>query len=152
MREAQAASGCVLGGNNMDFKTYQKGTTATFKPHRVLTAKDAEQLDWTLGLPGEVGEVVELIKHNIFHNEPMDKMKLAKEIGDVLWYIAALCKSYDIPLESCAELNLAKLQHRHGGSFSFSKSADRHAREAAFEETEEYARLYNNIVTNKEQE
>lgn len=125
----------------MDFKEYQDGTTRTFKPHRPLTAEEAGQLDWAIGLPGEVGEVVELVKHNIFHNEPIDKMALAKEIGDVLWYLAALSKSYDIPLDAAATLNLAKLAHRHGGSFSFNKSADRHEREEQFTDTELYKTL-----------
>jgi NTP pyrophosphatase (non-canonical NTP hydrolase) len=134
----------------MEFKNYQEGTTKTFKPHRELTTKEAEILDWAIGLPGEVGEVSELIKHNIFHNEPIDKMKLAKEIGDVLWYVAALCKSYDIPMDACAALNLAKLEHRHGGSFSFANSADRHAREEKFEETNIYKELKSAILGTKE--
>ena len=129
----------------MNLQQYQQETTSTFKPRTALDAHQAEVLDWTVGLSGEVGEVSELIKHHIFHSEELDKMKLAKEIGDVLWYLSALCASTGIPMEACAELNIAKLQHRHGGKFSFSKSADRHQREAKFENTPEYLHLKNKI-------
>lgn len=125
----------------MDLREYQKKAVKTFKPHRELTPHEAEILDWSLGLPGEVGEVAELVKHSIFHNEPMDLMKLAKEIGDVMWYIAALCKSYNIPLELVGRLNIAKLTHRHNGTFCFDKSAERHSRERKFEATAEYQEL-----------
>jgi NTP pyrophosphatase (non-canonical NTP hydrolase) len=134
----------------MDFKKYQEGTTRTFKPHRVLNQQEAEQLDWAIGLSGEVGEVHELVKHSIFHNEEMDRMKFAKEIGDVLWYVAAICKSYDIPMEACAELNLAKLEHRHGGAFSFASSADRHDKEAKFTDTDLYLELKDRIESGME--
>jgi NTP pyrophosphatase (non-canonical NTP hydrolase) len=135
----------------MDFKKYQEGTTRTFKPHRELTAHEAEILDWSTGLTGEVGEVAELIKHNIFHNETIDKMKLSKEIGDVLWYVSALCKVYDIPMEACAELNLAKLEHRHGSAFSFDKSANRHAQEEKFTDTIVYQDLQSAIIAGIEE-
>lgn len=45
-----------------------------------------------LGLIGEVGEVVDLIKKVIFHGHPIDKDAFSKEIGDVFWYIALLCE------------------------------------------------------------
>ncbi|MEG1636124.1 MAG: nucleoside triphosphate pyrophosphohydrolase family protein [Cellulosilyticaceae bacterium] len=132
----------------MEFQEYQNSTTKTFKPHFELTAKESEILDWSLGLPGEVGEVTELVKHSIFHKEEIDKMTLAKELGDILWYIAALSKSYDIPMDAFAQLNLAKLQHRHGGSYNSAGSAERHEKEAKFEETETYQILKSIIMQN----
>ena len=38
--------------------------------------------------------------------------EITKEIGDVLWYIAALCEELDIGMETCAILNLNKLKQR----------------------------------------
>jgi NTP pyrophosphatase (non-canonical NTP hydrolase) len=40
-----------------------------------------------LGLIGETGEVVDIIKKHKFHNVPMDVDKLKKEVGDILWYL-----------------------------------------------------------------
>lgn len=41
-----------------------------------------------LGVFGETGEVVDLVKKHSFHHKPVDPSKIASEIGDVLWYIA----------------------------------------------------------------
>jgi NTP pyrophosphatase (non-canonical NTP hydrolase) len=125
----------------VDFTTYQNAASATFKVHETLAPKDTELLDWSLGLAGETGEVCELVKHVVFHHEPLDRMKMAKELGDVLWYISAIAKSLDIPLMVVAELNIAKLAHRHSGKYSHTNSADRHAKENRFESTEHYLAL-----------
>lgn len=125
----------------MDFEGYQTLAAGTFKEHRTLTPDEAELLDWSMGLPGETGEVCELIKHHIFHNEPLNKMKVAKELGDVQWYIAAIAKSLGISMQDVAELNLAKLAHRHRGKYSHKTSADRHGQEERFEDTDIYKTL-----------
>lgn len=126
---------------------YQQEVCKTFKAHRELTAKEAELLDWTLGLPGEVGEVCEIVKHSVFHGEPCDKMKLAKELGDIMWYVAAVAETMNIPLDSALALNINKLRHRYaGGTFDKMMSADRHAREAKFESTEIFALIQADIL------
>ena len=122
----------------MDFHKYQKLATKTFKGTPKITTEDLRVVNWALGVANEEGELAGEIKHNIFHLEPLDKMKIAKEIGDVLWYLSALCTSLELELTDCAELNLAKLEHRHGGSFSFEASAQRHEKEQKFEDTDEY--------------
>ena len=97
------------------FDTYQKQMAKLFKEHHELSAEESRTLNWTTGLAGEVGEVEEIFKHVIWGGEPLDKMALAKELGDVLWYVSALAATYDIPLSAIAELNANKLTHRHGG-------------------------------------
>jgi NTP pyrophosphatase (non-canonical NTP hydrolase)/adenylate kinase family enzyme len=124
------------------FDKYQKQACGTFKDHAPLTAHQARLLDWALGVGGEAGEVEEVIKHHIFGGEPLDKMKLAKEMGDVLWYLAALATTNDIDLSAIAELNINKLQHRYSsGSYSIEESAQRHEQEQAFEDTIIYKSL-----------
>lgn len=128
---------------------YQREVRKTFKKHRALTATEAALLDWTLGLPGEVGEVCELVKHHIFHNEPMDKMKIAKELGDVLWYVTAVCSQLDIPIDSTLALNINKLRHRYGlknTAYDHSKSANRHENEEKFSDTEIYKMIKADIL------
>lgn len=118
------------------FDTYQKQAVKTFKPHTPLNAHQARLLNWALGLSGETGEVVELIKHNVFSDEPLDKMKLAKELGDILWYVSAMAETNDIKLSAIAELNANKLAHRYGGdTYSDSACRDRHEAETRFEDT-----------------
>ena len=70
-----------------------------------------------LGLSGEAGEVAELLKKHIGHGIELDREKLCKELGDVLWYLAAVADSSGIPLEEVAEANVAKLRERYPDGF-----------------------------------
>ena len=71
----------------------------------------------TLGLTGEAGEVAEKVKKMI-RDGNLDPHALHKEIGDVLWYLAALCNDLseeygiDLSLSKAAEINLEKLADR----------------------------------------
>jgi NTP pyrophosphatase (non-canonical NTP hydrolase) len=73
-----------------------------------------------LGLAGEAGETVDKIK-KLWRNkgktegdqlESDERQELIKEIGDVLWYLAALATELGYPLEAVAMLNIQKLQDR----------------------------------------
>jgi len=70
----------------------------------------------TLGLVGEAGEVAEKVKKVIRDNggefDQKQKEAIAKELGDVLWYIAAVSNDLGISLEDIALANLYKLQSR----------------------------------------
>jgi len=76
-----------------------------------LVVKDA------LGLAGETGEVVELIKKARFHGLPLDADRLKSEIGDVLWYLTDLCAQAGFALADAAQANVAKLRARYPNGF-----------------------------------
>lgn len=78
-----------------------------------------------LGLAGEAGEVVDLIKKHIYHGHPMDLAKLVAELGDVLWYVATLATALDIKLSDVAEGNIEKLMARYPEGFSSERSRNR---------------------------
>ena len=113
------------------FNEYQAESSGIFKPVKQLTPQNVRLLDWAMGLGGESGEVLDLLKHAIFHKDTeLNKMELAKELGDVLWYVSAIATTTGIDMADVAALNRAKLSHRfHGGGFNTAMSADRHARE-----------------------
>jgi NTP pyrophosphatase (non-canonical NTP hydrolase) len=70
----------------------------------------------TLGLAGEAGEVADKVKKVLRDNngefDEWRKLQIAAEIGDVLWYIAALTNDLGYTLEDIAKLNIGKLKSR----------------------------------------
>jgi NTP pyrophosphatase (non-canonical NTP hydrolase) len=97
----------------MTFEEYEKSALTT-----VLSTGDSfkDLLHWVLGLNGEAGEVAEKLKKIIRDKNSViseeDKVELAKEIGDVLWYLAVFAHDLGVPLESIAQQNLDKLKSR----------------------------------------
>lgn len=121
------------------FNDYQTRAASTFKNAQPITDEQKiHALDWSLGLGGETGEVLDIIKHSIFHGEELDRMELAKELGDVLWYVNAICTTMNMSLADIAALNLAKLEHRYKAGYSASASLNRHGKEALFKDTPIY--------------
>ncbi|MEO7364392.1 MAG: nucleoside triphosphate pyrophosphohydrolase family protein [Candidatus Saccharimonadales bacterium] len=97
----------------MTFEDYQKQALTT-----VLSTGDdfKDLLHWVLGLNGEAGEVAEKLKKIIRDKGGVvsddDKIELAKELGDVLWYIAVFAEQLGVPLDIIAQQNLDKLASR----------------------------------------
>lgn len=69
-----------------------------------------------LGLLSEAGEVAgkikKVLRDNNGHFDPVQREKIADEVGDVLWYMAALCTDLGIGMETIAQNNLNKLNSR----------------------------------------
>lgn len=84
-----------------------------------------QRLIVSIGLAGEVGETIDMIKKVEGHGHPLDREKLAGELGDVLWYIAALCSYYRLDLDRVATGNIAKLRKRYPNGFSSDASVNR---------------------------
>lgn len=121
------------------FNNYQQESCGTFKPPVELTPDQIHLLDWAMGLGGEAGEVLDLLKHSIFHKEDiLDKMELAKELGDVLWYVSAIATTCGIDLADIAALNRAKLTSRYNGGYSDEASAQRHSKEELLKQSAIY--------------
>lgn len=98
--------------------------------HRTIS--DECQEDWNkallnagLGLAGEAGEVVDHLKKHLFHKHTLDEVKLVKELGDLLWYIAEAGYALGVPLETIATENIAKLRARYPDGFSSERSINR---------------------------
>lgn len=80
---------------------------------------------FALGVAGEAGEVADYIKKVLFHGHDLDRMKVCKELGDVLWYVAALGHTCGLTLTDIANVNLDKLQTRYPDKFSSEHSKTR---------------------------
>lgn len=75
-------------------------------------------IEGCLGLSGESGELVDLIKKWVFHEKPLDEDHAKKELGDVLWYAALICESFGWKMEDVMELNIEKLRKRYPDGFT----------------------------------
>lgn len=122
----------------MNIREYQKRSYVAIQPHDNM--KD-EVLNWAVGLAEECGEVMNHIKHRYWGKDEVDYVELAKEFGDVLWYLSALATVFGFDLETIAQLNVEKLEHRFGGEFTDDKSRARHELEGKFKDTERYKEL-----------
>lgn len=81
--------------------------------------------NWAMGLAGEAGEINDALKKTLFHGHDLDKESLAKEVGDALWYAAALCTELDLSLNDVAYENIRKLMTRYPDKFSHDRSINR---------------------------
>lgn len=100
--------------DQLTFADYQRlsGRTA------VYPGRDDDEIAAypALGLAGEAGEVCEHVKKIIRDDDGMlteeRRQKLKKELGDVLWYVAALCTELDLEMGEIAQANIDKLADR----------------------------------------
>jgi NTP pyrophosphatase (non-canonical NTP hydrolase) len=91
---------------DMEFNVYQRAAaeTAIYKDeHKVMYP--------ALGLAAEAGEVANKVK-KILRDNKFDRQGISDEIGDCLWYIAALCRDLNVNMSDLAAANLRKLQDR----------------------------------------
>ncbi len=71
-----------------------------------------------MGLAGEAGEVVDLLKKAVWHGKELSLQELTKELGDCAWYLCAIGQRYGISLTDIMAANVAKLEARYpGGQF-----------------------------------
>lgn len=65
-----------------------------------------------IGLNEEAGEVAGLLKKQVFRDKERTNEQWADELGDVLWYLTAVCVCKGIHLEDVWQHNVEKLQAR----------------------------------------
>jgi NTP pyrophosphatase (non-canonical NTP hydrolase) len=75
-----------------------------------------------LGLVGKAGDVAELVKKGVFHRQQMDPARLEKELGDMLWYAAAICTSLGLDLGEIMQANIERLKASYPYEVSFEES------------------------------
>lgn len=79
-----------------------------------------------MGLCGEAGECVDLVKKYRFQGHlELDTAHLAKELGDVAWYLAVTSAVIGYDLEDIFKMNIEKLEKRYPEGFDEAKSMKR---------------------------
>ena len=106
----------------MEVNEYQRLAMTTLNP--ALSSKDV-LINSVMGLCGESGEAIDIVKKWLHQGHELDKAHLAKELGDIAWYLAEAATALDLPLEQIFQDNLDKLKRRFPQGFDTARSLDR---------------------------
>lgn len=106
----------------MTINEYQKLAMTTL--NKELDEKEI-LMNAVMGLCGESGETIDIVKKHFFHGHELDRKHLMEEMGDVAWYLAELATALDVDLEDVLAMNIDKLKARYPEGFETSRSINR---------------------------
>lgn len=113
-------------------KTIAKGPGLSPNEYQKLALRTASEeamknpiLNGVLGLGGETGECSDLVKKHLFQGHELDKDRMAKELGDVAWYLALTAHGIGYDLETIFQMNVDKLRARYPDGFDADHSLHR---------------------------
>lgn len=108
--------------SSMTINEYQQQAMRTVNPD--LTPNDS-LLNGLMGLNGEAGEAIDLLKKHMFQGHALDHQHIARELGDIAWYLALSANAIGYPLEDILKMNVEKLRERYPRGFDRAKSVTR---------------------------
>lgn len=82
-------------------------------------------LNGLMGLNGEAGEAIDILKKHLFQGHELDTAHMAKELGDVAWYLAVSANAIGYDLETIMQMNVDKLKARYPDGFDAEHSLHR---------------------------
>ena len=106
----------------MNINDYQQ---LALRTESETSSEIARLLQGVMGLCGESGECLDLMKKAIFQGHYLDKSHLAKELGDVAWYLAISANALGFDLETIMQMNVDKLKARYPDGFKAENSIER---------------------------
>lgn len=101
-------------------RTESKKDFPTFSPDLYM-----QILHGTMGIVTESGELLDSIKKHLFYGKQLDIVNISEEIGDILWYIALLCRVFNLTFEELMETNIEKLKIRFPEKFTEERANNR---------------------------
>lgn len=112
----------------MNVNTYQQEALRTeqgINKRPDMDYNTARLLNGLMGLNGEAGEAIDILKKHLFQGHPLDKYHIAKELGDVAWYLAVAADALGYDLSTIFEMNVQKLRDRYPDGFEANRSLHR---------------------------
>lgn len=106
----------------MDADTYQWPAARTIKAELGRTDLPVNAV---MGLCGESGEVIDLVKKHLSQGHPLNEEALVRELGDVAWYLAETATVLGADLSLVLERTIEKLERRFPDGFSGERSMAR---------------------------
>jgi len=114
-----------MTNNKNALDRYQEAAGRTAPGPITISPEMAELANYGLGIGGEAGEVVELIKKAVYHGHKIDQEDIKKELGDVVWYVVNIARLAGINFSEVAAANIEKLKARYPEGFSTEASQNR---------------------------
>lgn len=108
----------------MTINEYQKEALRTDTAYMMLTPT-GRLSNGLMGLNGEAGEAIDILKKHLFQGHELDREHLAKELGDVAWYLAVTADALGYTLEEILTMNVQKLRARYPDGFDPGRSIHR---------------------------
>lgn len=108
----------------MNINEYQKLAMTT--RNKALSQEDT-LINGVMGLCGESGEAIDIVKKYIMQGHNLDVEHLAKELGDIAWYLALTATAIGYNLDDIFNANIEKLKKRYPEGFEPEKSINRNA-------------------------
>ena len=102
----------------MNLNQYLAESARTMSPDIHRNSVKVETLHGIIGVAGEAGELLDAAKKALFYGRPLDLENLQEEIGDVLWYLAAIIRSEGWTFEDLMQQNIDKLKIRYPEQFT----------------------------------
>lgn len=106
----------------MTINEYQKLAMTTLNPE---LKKEDVLINGVMGLCGESGEVIDIVKKHLAQGHDLDRDHMIEELGDVAWYIAETAYALDVDLETVLKGNIDKLKKRFPEGFDTERSVNR---------------------------
>ena len=106
----------------MTINEYQALAMTTLNPE--LSRKDV-LINSVMGLCGEAGEAIDIVKKHLHQGHDLDNEKLIKELGDIAWYLAEVAYALDVKLDDVFQQNIEKLKARYPMGFDTERSINR---------------------------
>lgn len=103
---------------------YIKFATATEAPinddmnTRFHESDNIRLLHAGIGMATESGEFLDMLKKHLYYGKELDKINLAEEIGDLMWYCALAMDVLGVDFDQVLETNIKKLAARYPEKFT----------------------------------
>lgn len=88
------------------------------KRFKKMESATLTQLHAAVGISGEAGEILDAVKKAWAYNKPLDVANVHEELGDILFYVQAMCNCFGWTLTEIKESNMAKLIKRYPTEYS----------------------------------
>lgn len=101
----------------MTANEYQRKALRTEGTVTSDSVKYTRLIEGLMGLSGEAGEAIDSLKKVLYQGHEFDRLQIARELGDVAWYLALSADAIGYDLETILQMNIDKLLERYPNGF-----------------------------------